>query len=246
MFEIEFLPPEVDAVAWATEHPSFVSHRILIIPENFEERALSGASRLRGGISLATLELMLQDPRFEENRQALEAGRNAISAWLESAGPENATVMLLLEEGDRASAIVRGAVCSVLQSFNSALIGAGSAIGIKVSTMGERKEAVDYYLPGYIAAFTMTNGIIGVTSTTSEFRRRGILKLMAASPLPKSSWILANLALQVALAFLLTLLMLAVGHVIFETKATVNLLSVALIPLGSITFCGMGITLGGS
>jgi ABC-2 type transport system permease protein len=100
-------------------------------------------------------------------------------------------------------------------------------------------------MPGYVAAFIMTNGIVGVTSTVLEYRRRGVLKRLAATPLSKKTWILGNVLAQTVLSLMLLVVMIMVGWIIFRVKAIPDMYSLSLILLGTLTFSGMGVFLGG-
>ena len=105
-------------------------------------------------------------------------------------------------------------------------------------------EAADYYLPGYIAAFIMTNGIMGLATTLSEHRRNGTIKRLASTPLSKASWIIANVLQQTLLAFALTAVMIAVGWVVFDVRILPGFFAILLIVLGAVAFCSVGIVLG--
>jgi ABC-2 type transport system permease protein len=135
----------------------------------------------------------------------------------------------------------------VVNTFNNRLIGAESVAEVQSGRLIQRGlKAADYYLPGYIAAFVMTNGVIGVTSITSDFRRRGMVRMLAATPLKKSSWIVGVVLQQTALALMLTLVMVGAGWIIFGVRALPDIWAVLFIVLGAVTFCSLGMAMGGS
>jgi ABC-2 type transport system permease protein len=182
----------------------------------------------------------------ESDRQNIKKGREALSTWKESLTNESAKIIILMDKGDSAAPIIKGILSSVANAFNNMLVGAEEIVDIDHKPIVERKlEPVDYYLPGYIAAFIMTNGIIGVTSTISEYRRNGTIKRLIATPLRKSSWILGNVLQQTSLAFVLTAIMIMIGWLVFGVRALPNAYALSLIFLGSIVFCSIGIVLGG-
>jgi ABC-2 type transport system permease protein len=177
----------------------------------------------------------------------IENGMIALAAWRQGLSSENAEVLLLTDEGDTSAAVVKGIISSVINAFNNGLIGAEGVVGIGENQLAQRGfSAVDYYLPGYIAAFIMTNGIIGVAANTSEFRRNGVIKRLAATPLSKRSWIIGNMLHQALLAFILTLTMIAIAWVIFGVRAIPDVYALSLIFLGSVVFCSIGIVIGGA
>jgi ABC-2 type transport system permease protein len=78
----------------------------------------------------------------------------------------------------------------VAGAFNYQLIGAQNVIDFKEEPVTSTNyNGVDYYVPGITAAFIMTNGLIGLTSNTTEFKRRGIIKRLSITPLTKTDWI---------------------------------------------------------
>jgi len=249
VFSVREVPPSAEIHSWVRKNlPPFTSYRVIVIPENFGRRAIGRGIQVRTGVILSTLDLVVRNyGEFltENDLSAIENGRLALENWRKMLPPENASILLLTQEGDQAAPIVRSAVAGVVQAFNNLLVGAEPAVQVEQVSFSERSlKPADYYMPGYIAAFIMTNGVIGVSSTVSEFRRSGILKRMAATPLSKRSWILANLIVQVVLALALMTVMLLLGRLIFGTAGIPNVYFVLLILLGALVFCTIGITIG--
>ncbi|MEM1688916.1 MAG: ABC transporter permease [Candidatus Hadarchaeales archaeon] len=250
VFSIKMIPPSVEISSWVKEHiPSFTSYRVLVIPENFGKKAAEKGIKVRGMIILSSLDLIVEtygEYMDENNLRSIQEGKSALENWVTGITPEEATLILYVQEGDASAQVVSSAVQSIVQAFNNSLISAQSVIEVKFTTLSERTlKPADYYVPGYTAAFIMTNGVIGLTSNISEFRRNGILKRVAATPLSKKSWILANLITQVILAFLLTIIMIFLGRLIFGTSGTPDIFFICLVLLGATLFCAIGITMGG-
>jgi ABC-2 type transport system permease protein len=247
---IENLAPTVDVETYVREHPSFTSYRILIIPENFHRKAENKAIYVRTCVISDTVKYLLQTygSHIKENeREAAENGLALMEKWRENMVIENAGILLLTEEGDAAAQVVGGILASVVNVFNNRLIGAESVAEVQSGRLIQRGlKAADYYLPGYIAAFVMTNGVIGVTSITSDFRRRGVMKMLATTPLKKSSWIVGVVLQQTALALMLTLVMVGAGWIIFGVRALPDIWAVLFIVLGAVAFCSLGMAMGGS
>jgi ABC-2 type transport system permease protein len=106
-------------------------------------------------------------------------------------------------------------------------------------------SSVSYYLPSVTAAFIMTNGVIGLTSTGSELRRNGVLKRLSATPLTKLEWLLGNILSQTVLALALTTVMLALGVALYGATVLINAYTVALLVAGVLLFSGAGMSLAG-
>lgn len=253
-FNIENVPSGESLEEFVDQYSSFSDLRILIIPENFHQNVMSKNIYVRMGVISDTMRYIMENSGgFIPENQLVE-----ISQWMsylenrrENMPPENATLIFLSGEGDTSAPVVRGIISNVVSTFNTRLIGAESLAGIATDDLPVEEggtsgfNAVDYYLPGFIAAFIMANGLMGVTTNTSEFRRNGIIKRLAATPLDKRSWIIGNLLHQVLLALMLTLVMIGVGWAVFGVQAIPGPYALSLIFLGSVVFCGMGLSLGG-
>jgi len=102
------------------------------------------------------------------------------------------------------------------------------------------------YVPTMTAAFIMTNGIIGLTSTNTEFKRRGIIRRLSITPLTKADWIVGCVLSQTLLNLVLTGIMITIGWVAFSVRVIPDPLTILMIFLGSVMFSGIGMALSGS
>ncbi len=252
IFQVKSLEPNVDVDAYVKENPSFeYSYRVLIIPEGFEDATLNKSMELRLTVMSDTFS-KIKDYyggfMGEEELQAMEKGQEQMEQMKTMiSGSKGTELQFLVQGNDMSSSAIQGILRSVINAFNNQLIGVEEqAIEITTDSLAtEGISATDYYIPGLIAAFIMTNGIIGATITITEHRRNGTLKRLAATPLPKSSWILGNILQQAVLAFLLTSIMVTAGWIIFDVQALPGPYALILIFIGSVTFSGMAMVLGG-
>ncbi len=250
-FDVKRLNARVDAFKFANQQ-SFKVKRVLMIPKGFEQNALNKSISVRIGVITDTFaRLMERYGKYmsEEAKRNITKGQQMLATWRNKTETSKAEIILLTDEHDPSYPIVYGILQSVTNAFNNRLIGAEEIVNVTTKPLTtettKKLRAADYYLSGYIAAFIMTNGIIGVTSTVSEYRRNGTLKRLAATPLSKASWIMANVLQQTLLAIVLTLLMVFLGRLIFNIQAVPNFFAWLLIFIGAITFCSMGMVLGG-
>jgi len=102
------------------------------------------------------------------------------------------------------------------------------------------------YVPTMTAAFIMTNGIIGLTSTNTEFKRRGIIRRLSITPLRKMDWVIGCILSQTLLNLLLTGIMIGIGWGAFGIRVIPDPLMILMIFLGSVMFSGIGMALSGS
>lgn len=147
---------------------------------------------------------------------------------------------------DQLGAQVGGIVSSVSSAFNFQVAGTRQLIGLSYLSSSVRPlKQVDYYMPGLIAAFMMTNGIIGLTSVASEFRRTGLTKRLSATPLTKLEWMVGNVLSQSLLALLLAALMILLGEAVYHSAVSIDAYSIVTLIVGAVLFSGIGMTLAG-
>jgi len=251
-FNLRDVPPDVDATPYARDAvgPLGGNIRILIISKGFEEDLVNGTFKVRVGISYSTLNTTFQyfAPYLSnETLIATEQGIAQLGEYYTNMTERSASLTLIMDSSDQSAGIVKSIVMNVANAFNYRLIEAKNVIDFEEEPItGVRQfKAIDFYLPGIIAAFIMTNGIVGVTSNTTEFKRRGIIKRLSITPLAKVEWILGNILSQTLLNIMLTVIVIAIGWLVFGVQAIPDAISVVLIFLGSVMFSGIGMTLSG-
>ena len=251
-FSIKRIPvdiPDLRSYARDVLGPLGGNIRILIISEGFQDDLLNGTLKVRVGISYSTLQMMYEyfEPFLNETqRMAVQQSIDQMGQYNASRPDQRASLTLILDASDQSSGIVKSVVMSVASAFNYELMGAKNVIAFEEEPFTERQlRTIDFYLPGVIAAFIMTNGIIGVTTNTTEFKRRGIIKRLSITPLGKIEWILGNVLSQTLLNLMLTAIIIVVGWLVFDVQAMPDIFSLVLIFLGSVMFSGIGMLLSG-
>jgi len=155
-------------------------------------------------------------------------------------------VTYLYSPADQSGAAVAGVVSSVAGALNLRLVGGNRTIAVNYVSFSARPlKYVDYYMPGLIAAFMMTNGVIGLTNVASEFRRIKLIKRLSATPLTKFDWIIGNVLSQTLLALLLSAVMIVIGVVLYHSTVVIDAYTVLTLVAGAILFSGIGMTLAG-
>lgn len=250
IFAVQHLDTDVDVATYVKENPSFnFNYRILIIPQGFEDYAVNKSLSVKMDVTLDTLTLFKEQyaQYLEEDDGAqIEKGQNILQQVRTDLPAEPAELTLLTDVGDTAAPAITSVIYGVVNAFSNNLVGTEEVVTIAGKPLEQRElEIVDYYLPGFIAAFIMTNGVIGATSTISEYRRNGQVKRLAATPLPKSSWIIGNILQQTVLAFILTAIMIVLGWIIFDVRVIPDVYALSLIFVGAVAFCSVGMVLGG-
>lgn len=250
-FAITNVPPEENATSYVQKAlgPLGGNIRILIISEGFQDDLLNGTLKVRVGISYSTLNISYQyfAPYLNDSQRiAFQQGLLQMQQYNESLPERKTSLTIMLDVSDQSAMIVRNIITSVANAFNYQLIGAENVIQfIQTPVTSTRLTNIDFYIPGVTAAFIMTNGVIGLTSNTSEFKRRGVIKRLSLTPLSKMDWIIGNILSQTLLNLLLTAMMLALGWVIFNVRIIPDAFAILLIFLGSVMFSGIGMLLSG-
>lgn len=243
---VKRLDPDRNLTAWSRNDQSLGAKRVLVIPDGFA----AGVRARSQAVRIAVIRDTIQRAGGQINasqRQQIQRGLAQTAGETNQTNASTETAILFLTSGDdETAAVVRGILESHMAEFNQRAIGVDAPPArISAGELGtQRLTAVDYYLPAFIAAIILLNGVVTVTSVISQFNQDGTLKRLVATPLRKWEWILGNLIHQSILALILTAVMLGVARLVFGVTALPGVLSIALILLGAIGFTGIGIALG--
>lgn len=105
---------------------------------------------------------------------------------------------------------------------------------------------IDYMVPGVIALAIMQGGLFGVVGTIVNYRERGILKRLFATPLSKGDFIVSLILSRLVLTMIQVILLLLFAFLIFQIKIVGALWLVALLSiLGGLVFLAMGFLFSG-
>lgn len=102
---------------------------------------------------------------------------------------------------------------------------------------------IDFLVPGVVAMALMTNGIYGVSATFVEYRQRGVLRRLKATPMPLSSFVGARVLVNLVTALIQAGLVIAVGVFLFHVHVMGGMTAlyvVLLALLGASSFITIG------
>lgn len=250
-FTLTNVPADENATDYAQQKlgPLGGNMRILIISEGFQNDLLNGTMKVRVGICFDTLNMTYQyfSPYMNDTEKAmLQEGFTQMEQFTQTLPDANASLTIMLDPADQSAGVVQSIVASVANAFNYKLIGAENVITFNQTTVSNTQfRTVDFYIPGITAAFIMTNGIIGLTSTNTEFKRRGIIKRLSITPLTKTDWIIGCILSQTLLNLILSFIMIGMGWLLFNVRVIPDAITIALIFLGSVMFSGIGMIFSG-
>lgn len=229
---------------WSQNSQITASKRVVVIPEGFADDIYNSSTRAPLAVindTLARTEGGMTDTQRADFEGQLRQTR-------ERYGNESATIRFLSVGDDQTAPAVRGILTSVVAEYNYESLGVDSPpANITTGTLDTQTgglTSADYYLPAFIAALILINGVMSLTMTVAGFNADGTLKRLAATPLRKRDWIIATVIHQAILAVVLTGVMVVVAHVLFGVTATPGPLAFALVLLAAVGFGAIGMTLG--
>ena len=107
-------------------------------------------------------------------------------------------------------------------------------------------ERVDFFTPGVIALAVMSTAFTGQAIATGFERQYGVLKRLGATPLPRSTLLVAKTLSVLCVEGLQLLLLGAVAYALgWEPQGTVPGVLLVLV-VGTAAFSGLGLLLGGT
>lgn len=244
------IPPSTNSADYVRTHQSIFGDRtrVLVVPRGFEASLVNGSIRARLNVTYGTLSAYIDSLQNLSPTQVVALGQTltTLNQAITRLPSMNTTLLFFSEPDDTGGLAVRQIISTVVDSMNYQLVGTHRLVSFSAQNVAvSGLKPVDYYLPGVTAAFIMTNGIIGLTAIATDFKRRGIVKRLAATPLRRVDWIVGNVLSQATLALGLTVFMVAVGVLLFGITVTLNVYSVALVLAGAIMFSGIGMLLAG-
>lgn len=230
---------------WSRANRTTGSKRVVVVPEGFARQVRNATVQARLNVIVDTVARARQganDTQQAAFQDGLAETRDRVAA--NTSG--SAEILFLSSSDDQTAPAIRGILSSIISRFNDEALGVDTPpTNLTTADLGaENLSSADYYLPAFIAALVLINGVMGLTVTVAGFNADGTLKRLAATPLRKRDWILATVIQQSILAVVLTGVMVVVAQVFFGVTATPGLLALALVLLAAIGFGALGMTLG--
>jgi len=220
--------------------------RVVVIPEGFAQRTRRQSGRVRVAVMRDTIQRSrgtMTDPQREDARNGMDALEDAQGA---TASEESVPVRVLIAPDDDGSNAVLSIVDSVVARFNERAIGVRNPpVTVDAEERGaEGLSGADYFLPAFIVAMILFNTLVTVPAEVATFKRDGTLRRLAATPLRRWEWVLANLFQQSILSVVIVAVMLVVAWVLFDVTAVPGPLAVGLIVIGTVAFGSLGMIFG--
>lgn len=105
---------------------------------------------------------------------------------------------------------------------------------------------MDLSVPGYIGMIIGTIGMLGIPVTLANYRDRGILRRLRATPVHSGTVLWSHVVTQVVIALVGIVLLLVAGVAFYELRAPDgNAMIVPAIVIGALSFFAVGFVLAG-
>lgn len=137
---------------------------------------------------------------------------------------------------------LQGALGGVLDALDAKVTGHAQVLNLRrVDTNARDLRTIDRLLPGILAMSLMQLGLFATAQPLIALRVGGVLKRLGATPLRRSTLLVAYVALRLTIAVLQTALILLIGILAFKVKVVGSWWSVAgWLFLGTLMFLALG------
>ena len=204
-------------------------------------RIISGLQQVKA-VKLHTGTLSDEKQQLEQGNRDLVAiipasvgsGQTAITAYYNQGNPQNSQVAIAIMNQfvDRAS---------------FAFAGVTPALTLNTAPVQSRNLTyVDFLVPGMIALSIMQSGLFGVVFTFVQWKQRGILRRLMATPMRVRDFFLSQLVTRLATVALQIGVLIAVGILLFHFHYQGNLFYLLIVGIvGGGIFLAMGLAISG-
>ncbi|MBI4414627.1 MAG: ABC transporter permease [Candidatus Kerfeldbacteria bacterium] len=210
---------------------------------------------LDGLKEVSTFDITVGGERDE--RTALEKGERAVVLLLPDAlfpdpalpnPPTKQTLKVLTNVGQQQQAGTAVTILSqVLDKATIAMAGVPELFGIETEPVNARNQRyIDFLLPGIVAMAIMQMAVFSVSFVFVDYKERGILKRLLATPIKPLQFVTANVVTRLLVALMQAAVLVGMGIGIFHSRVIGSYWLILLIAiLGGVMFLGLGFTISG-
>jgi ABC-2 type transport system permease protein len=108
-------------------------------------------------------------------------------------------------------------------------------------------RSIDFLLPGTLTLAVVAAGLVSLGIATAYERYYGVLKLLGATPLPRSGIVAAKILSVLALEGIQTMLLIGLAALFFSWRPHGSIfLAIGALILGTLAFAGLGLAMAGA
>ncbi len=196
----------------------------------------------------------IHEGSMDEERAALDTGDRAVVLNVPDTfipdvpTVEKRTIQAYTNIGQQqqAGAVISG-IQQLLNNANLAAAHAQPIFGIESQAVDANNlKTIDFLLPGLVALSLMQLSIFSVANVFTDYREKGILKRIMATPMRPYQFIAANVITRLIISVIQSVVLVFIGVHAFNAVVVGSYTLVALeVILGAVMFLGLGFTISG-
>lgn len=193
----------------------------------------------------ATGAIKLQEGSSADLAAQLKDGH--IAAYLdipEGFGARSSTdahIGLYYDKSQQSLMILITVVRQVADAFNMKLSGTQERIALDPQDVATTAmKPLDFARPGIIGMYMMMSAITSTVGVNVKNGARGIFRKLATTPLSRLEWNVSKIIAQTIITVVSVAVSLAFAYAVFGIHANIDVVAVALILTGIMTFVGLG------
>ena len=184
-----------------------------------------------------------------EKHELLQGNRDLVAVLPASIGQGSTAITAYYNQGNPQNSQVAIAIMNqFVDRASFAFAGVTPALTMDTKPVQSRNLSyVDFLVPGMIALSIMQTGLFGVVFTFVQWKQRGILRRLMATPMRVSDFFFAQLVSRLSTVGLQIAVLLAVGLLFFHFHFEGNLLYLLIVGIvGGGIFLAMGLAISGA
>ena len=153
----------------------------------------------------------------------------------------NAQINLFYDPNDQSSSITLNALNGIVGELNHDISNNTLPITIEEhNILSTELRFIDFFLPGVIGIAIMSTGVFGTIGTNTKYRKNGVLKKLATTPISKLEWVIGLVIYHAMICVIASFIITTVGMLVFNINVNINIMVFLLIFSGALTFPGLG------
>nr|AIF12079.1 ABC-type multidrug transport system, permease component (ABC-2.AB.P) [uncultured marine thaumarchaeote KM3_54_F04] len=153
----------------------------------------------------------------------------------------NSSIKLIMDESHQTFPRTSSLINGVISSMNVEKQGVEQPIVLIQEQISSNDISfIEYFVPGVVGIAIMSTGIFGTIGTNTKYRKNGVIKKLATTPLSKFEWIIGLVLYHMLIGIISTSVILIVAVLVFNINVILNPVIIILIISGALTFPGLG------
>ena len=184
-----------------------------------------------------------------EKRELTQGNRDLVAVLPASIGQGSTAIAGYYNQGNAQNSQVAIAIMNqFMDQASFAQAGIAPAFTLQAQPVQSRNLTyVDFLVPGMIALSIMQTGLFGVVFTFVQWKQRGILRRLMATPMRVRDFFFSQLVTRLTTVALQIVVLLAVGYFVFHFHFAGNLLYLLIVGIiGGGIFLAMGLAISGA